>query len=376
MPRTIMLTPEARPAPSSANLGWTVHSDHRDDIGTVATSARCGNPAAPGSSCCMRTEASGGMTTQGASADHAGEVTSEAVATQGLTRTYGSTTAVDAIDLRVHAGEVYGFLGANGAGKTTAMRMLLGLARPTAGTATVLGQPAGDRRALSRTGILIEEPALYPYLSGRENLRAVGRYTSIGDRRSDHVLETVGLTQAARRRVWSYSLGMRQRLGVAIALLKDPELLVLDEPTNGLDPGGIIAMRELIAGLAAEGRTVLISSHALGEVDQICDRVGILAEGQLVAQGTVADIRGDGALVINLDPVEPALALLRRMYGAERAVADKSEVRLSVPRDQSALVNRTLHEAGIHVSALYWRERSLADAFFSLTGNTAIGGDR
>jgi ABC-2 type transport system ATP-binding protein len=306
-------------------------------------------------------------------------MSSDAVLTRGLTRAFGDRVAVDAVDLQVRTGEVYGFLGANGAGKTTTMRMLLGLTTPTSGTATVLGHSAGDRRALARTGLLIEEPGLYPYLSGRDNLRAVGRYSSVSAAQVGRALHTVDLTADAERRVSTYSLGMRQRLGVAMALLKDPELLVLDEPTNGLDPAGIVQMRELIASLAADGRTVLLSSHALGEVDQICDRVGILADGRLVAQGSVPEIRGEGALVIVATPTDVAIGLLGERFGRDQVSAEPAGITVRVERALAATANRILVEAGLEVSVLSWQERSLADAFFHLTSSTppssTIGSD-
>ncbi|GAB3930159.1 ABC transporter ATP-binding protein [Kribbella albertanoniae] len=294
-------------------------------------------------------------------------MTTDSVVTHQLSRSFGSVKAVDAIDLEVRAGEVYGFLGANGAGKTTTLRMLVGLARPTSGKATVLGRPPGDPRALARTGILIEEPALYPYLSGRDNLAVVGRYTAVGARRVEAVLETVGLAEAAAKRVSRYSLGMRQRLGVGMALLKDPELLVLDEPANGLDPAGVVQMRELLAGLASDGRTVLLSSHALSEVGQICDRVGILAAGRLVAQGTLAEVRGEGALLITAEPQAEALDLLRKRFGPQAVRHQPPAIALTVSPDQAASVNRQLNDAGLDVSGVSWQERSMAEAFFDLT---------
>ncbi|HEX2144141.1 MAG TPA: ABC transporter ATP-binding protein [Glycomyces sp.] len=293
-----------------------------------------------------------------------------AVMTRDLTRSFGAATAVDGVDIEVRPGEIYGFLGANGAGKTTTMRMLLGLTAPTRGRATVLGRPAGDPKALARTGVLIEEPALYPYLSGRDNLRAMGRYTAVSAERVEQVLETVGLTDAAERRVATYSLGMRQRLGVGMALLKDPELLVLDEPTNGLDPAGVVHMRNMISSFAAEGRTVLLSSHALGEVDQICDRVGVLADGRLVAQGSVAEIRGEGALLVHASPTPAAADLLGARFGRDNVHLDPGGIAVRVDPALAATVNRVLVEAGLEVSALAWRERTLTDSFFELTAAT------
>lgn len=300
--------------------------------------------------------------------------TTNAVLTIGLTRRFKDRTVVDGVDLEVQTGEIYGFLGPNGAGKTTTMRMVLGLTSPTAGTATVLGHPAGDPRGLARTGLLIEEPALYPYLSGRDNLRVIGRYSAATSVQLARLLDTVGLADDANRRVSTYSLGMRQRLGVAMALLKDPDLLVLDEPTNGLDPAGIVQMRELISSLAADGRTVLLSSHALGEVDQICDRVGILNAGRLVAQGSVADLRGDGAVIVTATPVEPAATLLADEVGGNIVATNGSDITVKVPRHQTARINALLVAAGFDVTALAWSEPSLSDLFFDLT-TTPTGTD-
>ncbi len=214
----------------------------------------------------------------------------EPVVCEKLTKRYGEVVAVQDLDLSVRAGEVYGFLGPNGAGKTTTLRMLLGLVRPTSGRVLLHGRPPGD---LSGVGALIEGPAFYPYLSGRDNLRVLARYAGVDDRRIDVVLDLVDLADRAKHKFATYSLGMKQRLGVAAALLKDPQLLILDEPTNGLDPAGMADMRTLIRRLGAAGSTVLISSHLLGEVEQICDRVGIIARGALVAENTVAELRSE-----------------------------------------------------------------------------------
>ena len=189
-------------------------------------------------------------------------------------------------------GEVYGFLGPNGAGKTTTLRMLLGLVRPTSGTAAVLGEAPGTPGGLARIGSMVEAPAFYPYLSGRDNLRVLARHAGVGEERVDAVLAQVDLSARADDRAATYSLGMKQRLGVAAALLKDPELLILDEPTNGLDPAGMAEMRAFIRSLGDGGRTVVLSSHLMGEVEQVSDRVGVIRDGSLVAEGTVEELRG------------------------------------------------------------------------------------
>jgi ABC-2 type transport system ATP-binding protein len=218
--------------------------------------------------------------------------TSMVLETSDLTKRYGRIVAVNQLGLRVHRGEVYGFLGPNGAGKTTTLRMLLGLIRPTGGSISILGATPGSPQALAHIGALVEGFGFYPYLSGRRNLLVCARYAGVPAARVDTVLEQVGLTSRAGDRFKGYSLGMKQRLGVAAALLKDPALLILDEPTNGLDPEGMAAMRHLIRQLGQGERSVVLSSHLLGEVQQTCDRVGVIQQGRLVAEGTVAELRG------------------------------------------------------------------------------------
>jgi len=206
-----------------------------------------------------------------------------------LTKVYGKhVRAVDRLNLTVRRGEVYGFLGPNGAGKTTTMQMLLGLVHATSGTATVLDRAPGDPESLMRVGAMVEEPAFYLYLSGRDNLRVVARLAGLPEHGVDAVLAEVDLLDRAADRFKTYSMGMRQRLGVAAALLKDPDLLILDEPTNGLDPAGMADMRALIRKLGSGDRTVMLSSHLLSEVQQVCDRVGVIAHGSLNARSLIA----------------------------------------------------------------------------------------
>jgi ABC-type multidrug transport system ATPase subunit len=225
------------------------------------------------------------------------------IETRALTKRYGdSIVAVDDLDLRVRRGEVYGFLGPNGAGKTTTLRMLLGLVRPTSGRVAVVGVPPGAPQGLARIGAMVEAPAFYPYLSGRDNLLVLARHARVGEDRVGAVLDEVGLLDRATDRSSTYSQGMKQRLGVAAALLKDPELLILDEPTNGLDPAGMAEMRDFIRSLGKVGRTVMLSSHLMGEVEQVTDRVGVIRDGALVAEGTVEELRGRGGLRIRAEP--------------------------------------------------------------------------
>jgi len=282
----------------------------------------------------------------------------------GLTKRYGDTLAVDGVDLTVRPGEVYGFLGPNGAGKTTTLRILTGLIAPTSGVVRVLGGRPGQADVLGRTGSMIESPAFYPYLSGLDNLRLLAEYAEVPRRRVDEVLELVDLADRARDRFSTYSLGMKQRLGVAAALLKDPELVILDEPTNGLDPAGMRDMRRLIRELGSDGRTVLLSSHLLGEVQQICDRVGIIDAGRMVAEHNVEELRGEQELVVRATPKDQAQAILAR-FGTVHQYDDT--LRVQVDPDRAAEVNRVLVEAGLAVSELHSTERALEDIFFELT---------
>jgi ABC-type multidrug transport system ATPase subunit len=292
------------------------------------------------------------------------------VETTNLTKRYGNgAVVVDRIGLHVRRGEVYGVLGPNGAGKTTTIRMLLGLVRPTSGTARVLGAAPGDPAALARIGMLVESPAFYPYLSGRDNLHVFARYASVPARKVDEVLETVALADRAEDRASNYSLGMKQRLAVAIALLKDPELLILDEPTNGLDPAGMADMRTLIRRLGTGGRTVLLSSHLLGEVQQVCDRVGVIAAGRLLREGTVSELRGGGHLRVAAEPLHDALSVAERLFGVARVRVHDGALHLDVDAAEAPRLNRELVLAGIAVRSLGWHERSLEEIFFEMTAS-------
>ena len=289
------------------------------------------------------------------------------VSTQRLTKTFGPRTAVDAVDLTVRRGEVYGFLGPNGAGKTTTLRMLLGLVRPSSGRATVHGLPPGDPVAVARTGSLVEGPGFYPYLSGRENLRVLARYRGLGDREVDRVLERVDLAERGGDRFKTYSLGMKQRLGVAAALLGEPDLLVLDEPTNGLDPAGMADMRALLVDVAAGGQTVLLSSHLLAEVQEICDRVGIISGGRLLVESTVTDLRGATGIRLVAEPLDRALAVAMTVAGDDAVEVDGAALRVSGPAAQAPELARALVGAGVDITELTPVERSLEDVFFDLT---------
>jgi ABC-2 type transport system ATP-binding protein len=245
--------------------------------------------------------------------------------------------------------------------------MLLGLVRPTSGTVRVFGRAPGASGYLDGIGALIEGPAFYPYLSGRDNLRVLARHAGTAPDRVRVVLELVDLAERAGDRYATYSMGMKQRLGVAAALLKDPRLLILDEPTNGLDPAGMADMRTLIRRLGASGCTVLLSSHLLGEVQQICDRVGVVAKGRLVAESTVAELRGAASLRVVADPLDVAAARVRALIGPDRVAVVDGGLTLSIDPERAAWVNSELVDAGVAVRELRPQERDLEQVFFELT---------
>jgi ABC-2 type transport system ATP-binding protein len=297
-----------------------------------------------------------------------------AIEIEGLTKTFQRgrhrrSVAVAGLDVCVPAGGVYGFLGPNGAGKTTTIRCLLGLVRPTSGRMRVLGEDIPRRlpAAIRRVGAIVETPALFPTMTGRENLQLLGAIDGVDRRRCDELLEQVGLAAAAGQAVRKYSLGMRQRLGLAAALLKDPELLILDEPANGLDPSGMREIRTLLRALGAEGRTVFVSSHLLSEVEQTCDSVAILSAGRCIVSGSVADVlgRAEAGLIVGVDDLGRASAVL-----AEAGIsAEHSDghLRVAVPLDQSALVTRTLAAHDVWVTEMRPDHTTLEERFFELT---------
>ena len=290
--------------------------------------------------------------------------------------------AVDRLDLSVPYGETFGLLGPNGAGKTTTLRMLLGLVRPTTGMIRILGLPPGEPSGLRRVGAM-GETAFYPFLSGRDNLRAAARRCKVKDTRVDAVLDIAGLTIRAGDRVSAYSLGMRQRLAVAAAMLKDPELLILDEPSNGLDPVGQLEMRRLIRELADGGRTILLSSHDMREVEELCGRVAVIGGGRMLSEGTPEQLRGQARLWLRATPASRAAALvaeLATLDGANLQGAEQTGEMLSVVLrehgpSQAAAVNRHLVEAGLEVSEVRTERRPLRDVFLELTGGRSGGAD-
>ena len=293
-----------------------------------------------------------------------------AIETTGLTKKYGSVVAVDGLDLRVEPNEILGFLGPNGAGKTTTMRMLLGLVRPTSGSARVFGLDIATHlpAILARTGSIIENPTFYPYLSGRDNLRVIAKITRTSPERIAGVLEVVDLTGAARRKFKAYSLGMKQRLAVAAALLTTPELLILDEPANGLDPSGIVEMRRLMARLKDEGHTVLISSHVLHEIEQMCDRILILNRGRIVVQGRVSSLLAAGdKLEIRIERAGEAQAILSPVPWITDVTREGDRLTVSAPLARSAEINALLAQEGLYASELHPRETSLEQYFLDVT---------
>ncbi len=307
--------------------------------------------------------------------------TGHALATRGLRKAYGKRVALNGLDLTVPVGVVYGFLGPNGAGKTTTMRLLTGLIRPDAGTIEMLGQPyrARDRTRLFDVGALVETPAFYPYLSGRDNLHVLAAAgAKVPATRVEEVLDTVALRDRAGDRFSTYSLGMKQRLGIAGALLNDPPLLLLDEPAIGLDPAGIVAMRALLRTLTSVGKTVFVSSHILPEVQQLADVVGIIAAGRIVSEGPLdALLAASGNVRVRIPgpDVERATDVLRAFTnGAPLAppTAAGDGVWLRVPGDstRASQVNRTLAEAGIYASAID-TDSDLEEIFLGLTETPA-----
>jgi ABC-2 type transport system ATP-binding protein len=296
------------------------------------------------------------------------------VETAGLTKRFGERTVVRDVELRVPRGSAFGYLGPNGAGKTTLIRMLLGLTPATAGSMKLLGLPVPKRRseALARVGAIVEEPKFHGHLTGGENLRivAAARGREAFDR-IDSAIDRVGLTARADERVKTYSLGMKQRLGIARCLLADPELLLLDEPMNGLDPAGIQEFRGFVRSFVAEGRTIVLSSHLLDEVEKTCDHVAIVDQGSVVVQGSIAELRGAGKRVVLVEVDEPARArnLLAAHPAVERVDDDGTALQVVFHDGDAAVpdLNRSLVQAGIAVRRLEPQQASLEQRFLEIT---------
>jgi ABC-2 type transport system ATP-binding protein len=300
-----------------------------------------------------------------------------AVSTAGLTKRFGDRTVVDGLDLAIPRGSVCGFVGPNGAGKTTTIRMLLGLIHPSAGAGSILGGSLSEPASyLHKVGALIESPAFYPQLSGVDNLKALARLGQIPLSEIVLVLERTGMTARGHDKYRSYSLGMKQRLGIAAALLPRPELLILDEPANGLDPGGIVEMRGLIRSFADDGITVLVSSHLIAEIEQVCDHVVMIRGGRLVHQGPVADLAAGQRPDIVLAPEHPAdlthLASVLESAGLSVRVAEEDGTAVvKAPGATAADLNRLAAAEGITLRQIAERTHSLEDLFFRLTGTGA-----
>jgi ABC-type multidrug transport system ATPase subunit len=294
-----------------------------------------------------------------------------AIETSGLTKSYAGLLAVDHLDLKVEQGEIFGFLGPNGAGKTTTMRMLLGLVQPSAGTARVLGMDTKThlQDMLARIGSVIENPTFYPFLSGYDNLKAFAQLSRIPVDRVAPVLDLVDLTAAAKRKFSTYSLGMKQRLAVGAALLGSPDLLILDEPANGLDPAGIVEMRDLIKRLKSRGRTVLISSHVLHEIEQICDRIAIMNRGRVVVQGPVEELLAGASLEVRAEPLGAAEKILVNLPWVDAVVPGDNRLLVTTGPEHATDITRVLAEQGIYLSRLQPHEQTLEQYFLDVTGD-------
>jgi ABC-2 type transport system ATP-binding protein len=301
-------------------------------------------------------------------------VAAPVIQTQGLRKTFsgrgGRRVAVDGLDLVVAAGGVHGFLGPNGSGKTTTIRMVLGLSRPDSGTIRLFGAevPAALPTVIGRVGAVVEQPRLFPGFTGRRNLQILARSVGVGDDVVERALGTVALQDRADDRYRGYSLGMKQRLAIAATLLKSPDLLVLDEPTNGLDPSGIREMRDLVRELAAAGTTVLISSHILAEVQQVCDSVSIIGRGRLLASGTVADVldAGSTGTVVRVRVADP-VAASAVLGGAGWVVQPDGDAMLVSGAGDPASITRALADAGHYLSELIPVRPDLETAFLQIT---------
>jgi len=296
------------------------------------------------------------------------------LAAHDLGKRFGSKVAVEHLNLEVHAGEIFGFLGPNGAGKTTTMRMALGLIRPSSGWVEVFGQDVAQHGAsvLPKVGPLVETPALYLHLSGRDNLKVFAApLGGVSASRIEALLELVDLSERQRDKVGTYSLGMRQRLGLAISLLHDPELLVLDEPANGLDPAGIKSIRSLLRELRDSGKTVFLSSHVLGEVERLCDRVAILRRGQLIQVGPIEDFRDStGPFVVDVEDAQGALDLLHcQPWGQSARLDAQGRIVTEAPGGRGRELNIVLSRAGFVPDAIGQQQRDLEEIFLELTGD-------
>jgi ABC-2 type transport system ATP-binding protein len=290
--------------------------------------------------------------------------------THNLSKQFGPVTAVDQINLQVRRGELYGFLGPNGAGKTTTIGMALGLVAPSEGRVEIFGQPVTPNRTqpLRRVGSLVGAPSLLPYLSGQDNLRLLARLsTEVDNGRIAEVIERVGMSESAHRKVQGYSTGMKQRIGLAAALLHRPDLIILDEPTNGLDPKGMREMRQLLRDLAADGVTIFLSSHLLYEVEQICDRVAVLSRGRIVAEGQVSDLLSQQQMTVKIGVSAPAAAeaALQSLAGMERLVVNGRYLEVSGVSGETIVRHLAQHD--IYPGEVLVQRLDLESLFLEMT---------
>ena len=292
------------------------------------------------------------------------------IRTQGLTKRYGSIVAVDGLSMEVPRGRIFGLLGPNGSGKTTTLSILLGLTRQTSGNFSLFGGGGSHTEALHRIGAIVETPAFYPYLSGRRNLAYFQGITGKGNRAElDWLLDTVGLGTRANDKFQNYSLGMKQRLGLAYALLGDPEILILDEPTNGMDPAGMAEIRDLVRRLGTGGRTVLLSSHLLHEVEAVCDSVAILSRGKLIAQGDVSELVKSGEQVqLKTTDDSKAKEVLSMVDWVSEVKEEEGYLVASAPSSRSGELTAALSGAGVYVTEMRPRAKSLEQYFLEVTG--------
>lgn len=293
------------------------------------------------------------------------------VQTEHLTKSFGHLVAVEDLNLEIHQGQVFGFLGPNGSGKTTTIGMMLGLIEPTAGRVVIFGLDIRNNLAsiLRRVGVVMENPGFYPYLSGWDNLHLFARLTSgVTNRRIEQVLELVELSSRAKDKFKTYSQGMKQRLAIACALLHDPEFIILDEPTNGLDPAGMKEIRELIIRLGQERKTIFLSSHLLHEVEQVCEHVVIIKQGKMIAQGRVKDLIKRGEM-LHLKVTEPdrAMAVLREQSWISSLAREGDLLLLGVPAERATEVSAILAKNGVFVSEMKAREDTLESFFLEMT---------
>lgn len=308
----------------------------------------------------------------------------DVVKTYGLTKKFGqkakSIIAVDNLNLEIHEGEVFGFLGPNASGKTTTIGMLLGLINPTSGSIELFGEDMTGNPAplLRRIGIVMDKPAFFPYMSGKKNLKYFSMSIGdIDDKRIDELIEMVELKNRANDKVREYSMGMKQRLAVALALLNDPELIILDEPTNGLDPSGIIEFRELIRSLNKQGKTVFLSSHLLHEVEQVCTHVSLIDKGRVLASGSVKDLLGNHKSIrLTVSDVERAVVMLQNTDWEKSVKKEGNSIIVESPENKTADINELLTGNGIHVLEMQKCASSLEDFFLKTISEKEIANSR